>query len=230
MKILIVDDKKENLYYLESLLKGFGYEVFSAVNGKDALEKLRSDSFNLTISDILMPEMDGYQLLRNVQEDHNLRDMPFVFYTGTYTEDKDKEVGLKLGASEYIQKPIDPEEFIKIIQGIIKDYESGRLKPKKPAIEEKEEVLKLYSERLVLKLEQKTLDLEREITKSKQAEEELIKYREHLEELVKERTQKLEEQNKELARLNHLFVNREFRIKELRDRVKELENKISDNR
>ncbi len=228
MKILIVDDKKENRYYLESLLKGFGYEVISAENGKDALEKLRSDSFNLTISDILMPEMDGYQLLRNVQDDHNLRDMPFVFYTGTYTEDKDKEVGLKLGASEYIQKPINPEEFIKIIQGIIKDYESGKLKPKIPAKEEKEEVLKLYSEQLVLKLEQKTLDLESEITKRKQTEEELIKYREHLEELVKERTQKLEEQNKELERLNKLFVNREFRIKELRDKVKELENKISD--
>ena len=67
-----------------------------------------------------------------------------------------------------------------------------------------------------------------DITERKQAEEELKKHREQLEELVKERTQKLEEQNKELERLNHLFVNREFRIKELRDRVKELEGKISD--
>ncbi|MCK5839691.1 MAG: PAS domain S-box protein [Bacteroidales bacterium] len=68
----------------------------------------------------------------------------------------------------------------------------------------------------------------RDITNRKKAEEELHKHREHLEELVKERTQKLEEQNKELERFNNLFVNREFRIKELRDRVKELEEKISE--
>ena len=68
----------------------------------------------------------------------------------------------------------------------------------------------------------------RDITERIQAEEELKKYREHLEELVKARTQKLEEQNKELERFNNLFVNREFRIKELRDRVKELEENISE--
>jgi len=223
MKILIVDDIKENLYYLESLLKGSGYEIISAVNGKDALEKLRSNSFTMIISDILMPEMDGFQLLIKVKEDNNLRKIPFVFYTATYTSDKDKEFGLKLGACEYIQKPIDPEEFIKIIQGIIKDCESGKLKFKKPVIEKEEEVFRLYSERLVQKLEKKMLDLEKEITKRKQAEEELKKHHDHLEELVKERTKELEEKNTELERYNKLFVEREFRIKELREKVKEME-------
>ena len=173
MKILIVDDKEENRYFLESLLKGFGYEVTSAVNGKDALEKLRKDSFNMIISDILMPEMDGFQFLENVKNDNNLKNIPFVFYTATYTSDKDKEFGLKLGANKYIQKPIDPEEFIKIIQNIIRDFESGELKPIKPAIEKDEEILKLYSERLVKKLEEKMLDLEREITERKQSEKKI---------------------------------------------------------
>jgi len=67
-----------------------------------------------------------------------------------------------------------------------------------------------------------------DITDRKKTENELKEHREHLKELVKERTQKLEEQNKELERFNSLFVNREFRIKELRDRVKELEEKIPD--
>ena len=174
MKILIVDDKKENLYFLESLLKGFGYEVISAVNGKDALEKLRSDSINMIISDILMPEMDGFQFLRSVKANNTLKNIPFIFYTATYTNDKDKEFGLKLGANKYIQKPIDPEEFINIIQGIIKDYKSGELKPKKPAIEKDEKILKLYSERLVTKLEDKMLDLKREVAERRKVEEDLI--------------------------------------------------------
>ena len=198
MKILIADDKKENRYFLESLLKGFGYGVTSAINGKDALEKLRSDSFNLIISDILMPEMDGLQFLINIKDDNNLKDIPFVFYTATYTSSKDKEFGLKLGANEYIQKPIDPEEFIKIMQGIIKDTESQVLKPKKKEIEKREEVLKLYSERLIQKLEKKMLDLEKEVLERKRIERELIKAKEKAEESNRLKTAFLQNVNHEI--------------------------------
>lgn len=66
-------------------------------------------------------------------------------------------------------------------------------------------------------------------TESKQAEEELEKHREHLEELVKERTAEVEEKNAELERMNKLFVGREFRIKELRDRIEELEKGATDD-
>ncbi len=198
MKILIVDDKTENLYFLESLLKGFGYEVITAVNGKDALEKLRSYSFNMIISDILMPEMDGFQLLKNVKNDDDLRYIPFVFYTATYNDDKDKEFGLKLGACKYIEKPIDPEELIKIIQGIIRDCESGELKPKKPVIEKEEEILKLYSERLVNRLENKMLDLEKEIAERKQVEKELIKAKERAEESDRLKTAFLQNMSHEI--------------------------------
>jgi len=173
MKILIVDDKEENRYFLESLLKAYEYEVISAVNGKEALKKLHSDSFNLIISDILMPEMDGYQLIRNVKDDNKLRNIAFIFYTATYTSDKDKEFASKLGADEYIYKPIDTKKFIKIIQGIIRDIESGTYKPKKPAIKKKEEILKLYNKQIIQKLEKKMLDLRREITERKQAQDAL---------------------------------------------------------
>jgi PAS domain S-box-containing protein len=201
MKILIVDDKKENLSYLETLLKGFGYETISAENGKEALEKLRSDVLNMIISDILMPEMDGYQLLINIKGDNNLKDIPFVLYTATYTSDKDKELGLKLGVDKYIQKPIDPEKFIKIIQDIIRSVESGEFKPKKPLIEE--EVFKLYSERLVNKLEKKMFDLEKEIKERKQAEEVLHQY----EHIVSSSTDMLALLDK---RFNYLATNKTY--------------------
>jgi PAS domain S-box-containing protein len=160
VKVLIVDDKEENLYMLETLLKGSGYEVILAVNGAEALERLRTQGFDMIISDVLMPVMDGFQLCREVKGDDDLKDIPFVFYTATYTDKKDEEFALKLGADKYILKPTEPDEFIRIIEGVIRDVREGKITPKKPALEEEEEVFKLYSERLVKKLEKMMLKLE----------------------------------------------------------------------
>jgi two-component system cell cycle sensor histidine kinase/response regulator CckA len=173
MKILIVDDNKENLYLLEILLKGNGYQVISAINGAAALEKLRTDGFDMIISDILMPVMDGFQFCRECKMDENLQDIPFIFYTATYVDTKDEELALALGADKFIRKPVEPDEFMSIIRGIIRDTEARKLVRKKPAAKEEREVFKLYSERLVNKLEKKMLDLETEIARRKQVEEQL---------------------------------------------------------
>ena len=157
MNILIVDDKEENLYLLESLLKGCGYEVVSAVNGQDALEKLRDGSFSMIISDILMPVMDGYSLLKKVRAADKHKDIPFVFYTATYTDAQDEDLALQLDADKYIRKPIDTEEFVKIIQNVIKGR-INRIHPVKPTLMREEEVSKVYSERLVNKLEKEIIE------------------------------------------------------------------------
>lgn len=112
-KILIVDDQEENRFYLETMVKGLGYEVASASNGKEALEVLEKENIDVIISDILMPVMDGYQLCMEVRFNDNYNNIPFVFYTATYTDPKDEEFALKLGADYFLRKPMDPIEFAK---------------------------------------------------------------------------------------------------------------------
>ena len=81
MKILIVDDNKQNLLLLEAMLNGGRHAVVSAGNGIEALEKLGREKFDLIISDILMPGMDGFKLCVKCKEDEKLRAIPFIFNT-----------------------------------------------------------------------------------------------------------------------------------------------------
>jgi len=182
MKILIVDDKKENLYLLERILTKMGYEVVMAENGEQALEKLYSDNFLMVISDILMPVMDGYQLCKAVKSNKKFKDIWFVLYTATYIKKEDEEFALDLGADKFLRKPLKPEKFIEIIKNLIQKTEISQVKPSKPIIKEEKEILKLYNERLIHKLEQKVLALEKETVERKQVEEVLLesekKYRE----------------------------------------------------
>jgi len=111
-RILIVDDKDENLYYLETLLTGHGCSVDAARHGAEALVKARQHRPDLVVSDLLMPVMDGYTLLRHWKADPQLRDVPFLVYTATYTEAEDERLALDLGADAFLLKPADPEAFL----------------------------------------------------------------------------------------------------------------------
>jgi PAS domain S-box-containing protein len=173
MNILIVDDKKEGRYMLESLLKGSGHEVVCAENGIEALEMLRKDSIDMIISDILMPKMDGFAFCRECKSDDSLRKIPFIFYTATYTDKKDEEFALSLGAEKFIVKPTEPNKFLEILQGVIKEHkERTAVTAKKPA--EEEVYLVHYNKRLIEKLEHKALNLEKELADRKLAEQKLL--------------------------------------------------------
>ena len=175
MNILIVDDNEDSRIILKKTLESKGYTIEAATNGEDALKMAKGAPPDMIISDILMPVMDGFQLCKQVKKDDRLKGIPFIFYTATYTDEKDEELALKMGADRFIRKPVGPDEFLKIIQGVIRDAGKVRIKAKQPVPEEEKEVLKLYSERLVNKLEKKMLDLEREIARREQAEEILRK-------------------------------------------------------
>ncbi len=157
MIILIVDDREDGRYLLEALLKGNGYEVESAGNGRDALGKLRAGRVDLIISDILMPIMDGFEFCQTVKSDAALGNIPFIFYTATYTSSQDEAFALKLGADLFLRKPCEPEELLVKIQGVIR---KEALPEKADAPVSEKDVLRLYNERLVHKLEQKMLEAE----------------------------------------------------------------------
>lgn len=158
-KILIVDDNENSLYMLETLLKGHGAEVISARNGKEALEKALQDPPELVISDILMPVMDGFTLCRIWKSEEKLKHIPFVFYTATYTDPRDEEFALSLGADRFLIKPQDPDVFINLLQEVIEEALKKEKKVRNPLGEEME-FFRKYNEVLFRKLEKKMLDLE----------------------------------------------------------------------
>lgn len=172
-KVLLVDDKEENLYFLEMLLKNNGFEVLKAENGKEGLDIFHKENLDLVISDILMPVMDGFTMCKKIREEElqQNKHTPIIFYTATYTSAKDEELALKIGADAFIIKPCEPDVFLEKINKVMSDLEKKELKTIEEA--EEEEVLKLYNERLIRKLEKKMMDLEKEVQARKIVEETL---------------------------------------------------------
>lgn len=168
MKVLIVDDNDENLYMLDSLLKGNGYEVTSAHNGIEALDRLSEGTFNLIVSDILMPKMDGFQLCRAIRSDDKLKETPFVFYSATYTDQKDIDLGISLGANCFLVKPLDPDVLLDALKYVLEGGSAETSTGVNPLGEEME-YFRQYNEVLFRKLEKKMLDLER-VNKALEAE------------------------------------------------------------
>jgi PAS domain S-box-containing protein len=171
-RILIVDDNEANLYLLRALLEGHGCEVATATNGANALDVARQNLPDLIVSDVLMPVMDGFALCREWKKDARLRTIPFVFYTATYTDERDEQFGLSLGAERFVVKPEEPDVLLAIICEAIQRVGSppaGRVRPASKAhagspnaAPEADEAsyLALYNKTLVRKLEAKMAQLE----------------------------------------------------------------------
>ena len=177
MKILIVDDNNDSRMILRKILESEGHTIEAAVNGEEALVMAQKSPPDMIISDILMPVMDGFTLCCQCKEDQRLQSIPFVFFTATFTDEKDEELALNMGAARFIRKPAEPDEFIKILRGVIEDWEKGGTSSVRKVQAEEKDTLKLYSERLVHKLEKRQLDLEREIAGKAHTEEQLRRAR-----------------------------------------------------
>ncbi len=164
MKILVVDDNRVNLSLHKGVLEKKGHTVLTAENGKQGLERLLvEEDIDLIISDILMPVMDGYQFCQHVKLIDRFSHIPFILCTGTYTEEKDEALAYSLGASYFIRKGSSAAMLGEIVEKVISDTRQGKISPKTPEEPDGKEVYKLYSERLVNKLEEKMQQLDSEM-------------------------------------------------------------------
>ncbi len=161
MKVLVVDDNINARKLLVKMLVANNYEADEATNGKKALEYLKTSKPDLIISDIMMPEIDGFTFIREIKKNPDTKDIPFVFYTAHYVSEKDHLLATSLGASRFIVKPVEPRELINEIQNVINEYEAGLITLVEPLVETEEEYLKKYSERVVRTLEDKYSELEK---------------------------------------------------------------------
>ena len=113
-KVLIVDDEPHIRTLLEQTLEeleDYDVEIFTAANGKEGLETIQTEMPDLVFLDVMMPEMNGYEVCQRVKSDDNLKDIYIIMLTAKGQE-FDKEKGLQMGTNMYMTKPFDPDEVL----------------------------------------------------------------------------------------------------------------------
>lgn len=117
-KILVVDDDPVILRLLESILKGKGFEVVVARDGIDAMVQVKNTNPRLIILDIMMPELNGYEVCSHLKFDPQYKHIPIVILTSR-DQELDARIGRMMGI-EYMHKPVDRELLLATIEGLIK--------------------------------------------------------------------------------------------------------------
>ena len=117
-KVLLVDDEPGLRESVQAYLEDSGFEVRAASNASEGWDLLQQETPNVLISDIMMPQVDGYQFLKQVREDVRFKGLPVVFLTARGMT-SDRIQGYNAGADAYLAKPFDPEELVAILNSLI---------------------------------------------------------------------------------------------------------------
>ncbi|MCI5055385.1 MAG: response regulator transcription factor [Flavobacteriales bacterium] len=123
-KILLVDDENDILEFLSYNLKQEGYQIFTATNGKAAIEIAKSEKPELIVLDVMMPEMDGVETCIEIRKYPELKNSFIVFLTAR-SEDYSQIAGLEAGADDYLTKPIKPRVFVSKIKALFRRKDIG---------------------------------------------------------------------------------------------------------
>ena len=155
--ILIIEDVENLLRLLELTLRFKGFRTETAVDGLDGLAKIETANPSLVITDIMMPRMDGYSLLQKIRasgKPHS--NIPVVLLTATYVTPEDRDFALSLGATRFVTKPIDTEQFVQAIRQILAEKQGSPTEPMPPV-----EFYHKYKQRLESKLAEKNAHIAR---------------------------------------------------------------------
>jgi signal transduction histidine kinase/CheY-like chemotaxis protein len=158
-KLLLVDDNKQSLKLLNAIFSIEGYETAVANDGAEAIDILKRFKIDLVISDILMPNVDGYYLCFKIRTDLQLKDIPVIIYTATYTSKSEEKLAMEMGADLFIRKPAPSQVLIDSAAKLLGNPQQQRQPVKKTA--ESFESMHKYSSDLITKLEQRNFELEK---------------------------------------------------------------------
>ncbi len=118
-RILVVDDEERMVHFIRLNLEHDGFQVIEAFRGSQALDRLRSDLPDLVLLDVMMPDIDGFEVLRTIRE---ITSVPVIMLTAKGEED-DRIRGLELGADDYITKPFSPRELVSRVKAVLRRTE-----------------------------------------------------------------------------------------------------------
>jgi len=129
-KILVADDAPDILVVVQKALESEGYEVVTAINGKEAYQKATELKPNLIISDILMPLMNGFKLCDELKSNPMYGHIPIILMTAVYRQPDHIEMGFKYGADAYMAKPFKPEQLIEIAKQLLRKTVIAPVQPR----------------------------------------------------------------------------------------------------
>jgi DNA-binding NarL/FixJ family response regulator len=133
-RLLLIDDDPNLILLVKDYLEFRGYEVVTAENGREALEVLEGEIPDMIICDVMMPEMDGYSLVKHVREDPRTSWIPVLFLSAK-GQSQDRVKGLNTGADVYMVKPFEPEELVAQVESSLKQAARIAERPGKGGIE-----------------------------------------------------------------------------------------------
>jgi two-component system alkaline phosphatase synthesis response regulator PhoP len=125
-RVLVVDDEIYIVHILDFSLGMEGYEVITALDGEQALEKARSEKPDLIVLDIMMPKLDGYETCKQLKADAGTKDIPVILLSAK-GRNVDQKIGFEVGADDYITKPFSPRKLVERINAILGQTSPNRM-------------------------------------------------------------------------------------------------------
>ena len=119
-KILVVEDEQDMVYAIKLILEGSGYEVITAGDGQEGLNKAKREKPDLILLDLMLPKIDGYKVCRMLKFDAKHNKIPIIMFTAR-AQEKDKEMGRQVGADVYFTKPFQPEVLLGKMRELLED-------------------------------------------------------------------------------------------------------------